>query len=82
MDKQKEKLSMDEVKLKLDLIQKMNLDLSKNNSSKKTSKNASSKKKSEKSKIKIADKENAGENFSDKPKKSKEKKVKVPKKQN
>lgn len=81
MDKQKEKLSMDEVKLKLDLIQKMNLDLSKNNSSKKTSKNASSKKKSEKSKIKIADKENAGENFSDKPKKSKEKKVKVPKKQ-
>ena len=81
MDKQKEKLSMDEVKLKLDLIQKMNLDLSKANSSKKTTKKASSKKKSEKSQNKISNNDKAGEKKSDKPKKSKEKKVKVPKKQ-
>jgi hypothetical protein len=55
MDKQKEKLSMDAVKLKLELIQKMNVDMEKTNSSdKKKSKPSTKNKKTDKSENKKA----------------------------
>ena len=75
MDKQKEKLSMDEVKLKLDLIQKMNKDLSKANSSSKTAEKASNKIKADKS-----EKKKAGGKKSKNPKKSVSKEPQLPKK--